>query len=331
MKQTLISVLKLLGLYNNPVVPESVKKNFLSLSEANAAILKTAVIDIFFFGKEADITRPENVEDYDAHSYGRLKNFRARHIPFLDAVVQLSGKKILEIGCGSGCSIVALAEQGATAYGIDVHEPSLSVANLRAKLYGLENKISTKKCNAADVDKEFDADTFDLVIFFASMEHMTHQERIAALKAAWKVTKKGGSVCILGTPNRLWFYDTHTSQLPFYMWLPDDLAFDYSKFSTRHHFNALSQNKYEDMKETFSRWGRGVSFHEIDLAIKPSAQIKVLADLHSFERSKKFIQRMLYKRTDEYKFKKILAAQGPAGINPGFYEYYLDIIMQKDN
>ena len=77
MKQTLISVLKLLGLYSNPVVPESVKKNFLSLSEANAAILKTAVIDIFFFGKEADITRPENVEDYDAHSYGRLKNFRA--------------------------------------------------------------------------------------------------------------------------------------------------------------------------------------------------------------------------------------------------------------
>ncbi|HLP50818.1 MAG TPA: class I SAM-dependent methyltransferase [Chitinophagales bacterium] len=323
MRHLIIKTLRVLGLYQTIKIPAHIISNFRELNETD-----TAKLNDFIRNCKADSSF--GAAEMENTLLSRLHNFRSRHMFFLDSTIGLKNKKILEIGCGTGSSSIAMAEQGAQVFGLDLDDKSLLVVQERAKLYGLEDKITVKKGNATTVDQLYESDSFDAVIFFASIEHMTYDERIDSLKAAWKVLKKGGHLCILGTPNRLWFHDPHTALLPFYFWLPDEIAFKYSKFSTREDFNQLYLRDYEKTREEFARWGRGVSFHELELAIKPVGQLKVAGDLHSFERPKTFLQRLSYKFTDEYKFKRVLAKNGPANAHPGFYEYYLDIAITKD-
>ncbi len=325
MKELVIKLLKVLGLYKLNEVPQYIKAKFLYLDKANAEKLDKGVKEYF----KTDLNAEDIEENLTSHNFGRLENFRSRHIYFLDKLIGLKGKKVLEIGCGTGSSSIALAEQEATVYGLDVDDKSLILAKERTELYGLTDKIELKKGNATEIDQIYQHDFFDIVIFFASIEHMTYDERIDSLKAAWKVLKKGGALCILGTPNRLWMFDSHTSYLPFYDWLPDELAYKYTQFSTRQYFNKLYKRDFNATREEFARWGRGVSYHELELAIKHITEIPVIGDLHSFERPKTLIQKLAYKRTDEYKYKQILANQGPKGLDMGFYEYYLDIAVRK--
>lgn len=326
MKQLIVKLLKLLGLYEISESPAYIKEKFISLNDSAKADLEKAVTKYL----SADANAEDYAHTFNSHSFGRLNNFRKRHIYFLDKMASLKGKKVLEIGCGTASSSIALAEQGAYVYGLDVDDTSLILAKERIALYKLDNQIELKLGNATELDKIYQEDYFDVVIFFASIEHMTYEERVLALAAAWKVLKKGGALCILGTPNRLWMFDSHTSMLPFYYWLPDEIAFQYTRFSQRQHFKELYKRDYQQTQEEFARWGRGVSYHELELAIKPVSELKVLGDLHSFERPKTFLQQFSYKRTDDFKYKQVLSNQGPKGLHMGFYEYYLDIAIQKN-
>jgi S-adenosylmethionine-dependent methyltransferase len=148
-------------------------------------------------------------------------------IPWLHCIRLLADMRILEIGTGAGGSIVPLAEQGAYVVGTDVNAESLAVAKDRLRIYNLEDRTEIHLANAADLQAAFTNQRFDAVIFFASLEHMTLQERWKALPAAWDLLGPGGRLVIIETPNRLWWHDSHSSDLPFYNWLPDEVAFRY--------------------------------------------------------------------------------------------------------
>jgi hypothetical protein len=62
----------------------------------------------------------------------------------------------------------------------------------------------------------------------------------------------------------------HTSWLPFFQWLPDDLAFKYSRFSPRFNFGGMYGEETAERMLHFLRRGRGVSFHEFSLTMKPA-------------------------------------------------------------
>ena len=78
--------------------------------------------------------------------------------------------------------------------------------------------------NAIDAGKTFAGRTFDIVIFFAALEHMTLDERLTAMKDTWSLLRPGGIWMVVEAPNRLWFWDGHTSMDNFYNWLPDEVA-----------------------------------------------------------------------------------------------------------
>src|SRR5947207_646218 len=84
--------------------------------------------------------------------------------------------------------------------------------------------------------------------FYASLEHLTLEERLQAMKRTWQMLSPGGLWCAIEIPNRLWYYDSHTSQLPFFMWLPDELAFAYSRFSPRESYRNLYRDCTEESK-----------------------------------------------------------------------------------
>jgi len=97
-----------------------------------------------------------------------------------------------------------------------------------------------------------------MVIFFASLEHMTHSERQRSLRAAWQLLADGGILCVIEAPNRLWLFDDHTADLPFFHWLPDEIALEYLKQTPRYQAAAFDTTS-EGAKLELSRRGRGVS------------------------------------------------------------------------
>ena len=165
----------------------------------------------------------------------------------------------MEIGCGTGSSTVALVEQGAMVTGVDIDGGALIVAKERSNAYGLEAEF--RLLNSVEIADTFGANAFDFVIFFACLEHMTIAERLISLRDAWGMLPSEGLLVIVDTPNRLWYFDNHTSRLPFFHWLPDELAFQYSRFSSRENFRELYREYNENSKEHFLRRGRGMSFH----------------------------------------------------------------------
>lgn len=269
----------------------------------------------------------------DAMLIGRLGRYRTTYIPWIDAARRLEGLKILEVGCGTGASTLALAEQGARVTAIDIDEGALQVAKDRCSAYGVTAELRLLNASAIST-----LGTADVVIFNACLEHMTVSERLQSLCDGWKALSTRGLLIILETPNRLWWADTHTSKLPMYHCLPDELAYQYSRFSPRENFREIYRDHTNvDSMTHFLRRGRGMSFHETDLAIGPS--LNVLSSLDSYLGWKaKLLRLRLDKsiaaaarrmRTDSA-CKKLLRRIYPK-MHSGWHEEYLHLIIQKEN
>jgi len=258
--------------------------------------------------------------DLRAHLIGRLQVDRYKIIPWLDAARSLTGLRILEVGCGTGSSTVALAEQGADVVGVDIDERVLVVARDRCNAYGVSAELLQR--NADSILQTFGVGRFDMIIFFASLEHMTIEERLVALRDAWAMLPQGGLLTIIETPNRLWFDDSHTSDLPFFNWLPDELAFRYSRMSPAPRFRTLYETYDENSKLSFLRDGRGMSYHEIDLAIGPAEDLQVVSCCRSFDPAKVFV-------SDVGRAYQAILKRIRPNLHEGFFEEYLDLIIRK--
>jgi 2-polyprenyl-3-methyl-5-hydroxy-6-metoxy-1,4-benzoquinol methylase len=265
--------------------------------------------------------------DLQDHLYRSLNNFRKTLIPWLSAATHLRGSKILEIGCGTGSSTVALAEQGADVTGVDILESSIRVAQDRCSVHGLRAEFCC--ANATGLHTIFTGRQFDLIIFVAALEHMPHEERMIAMRKTWEMLSPGSLWCVVDTPNRLWYFDDHTSLLPFYHWLPDDLAFKYSRYSPREGFCDLYRELNEEARLDFFRRGRGLSFHEFELTMKPAKDLNVVSSLSGYLRNQNLLRHIVLTPRQERHFESFLKQVGPR-IHPGFYRRSLNLIIRKE-
>ena len=115
---------------------------------------------------------------------------------FIDGLVGLQGKRILDIGCGGGILSEAMAEKGADVTGVDLGDKALKVA----KLHQLESgsKVDYRLISAEDLAKEQPA-SFDVVTCMEMLEHVPDPEAI--VRACAQLVKPGGSV-FFSTINR---------------------------------------------------------------------------------------------------------------------------------
>jgi S-adenosylmethionine-dependent methyltransferase len=248
-------------------------------------------------------------------------------VPWLDEVRPLQGTSILEIGCGTGASTVALAEQGAEVSAVDVDASSLVVASERCRSYGLD--VGFTHANATEVHQLFAGRHFDYIIFYAVLEHMTTEERLSAMRATWQMLSAGGLWCVIETPNRLWYYDSHTSLLPFHMWLPDELAFEYSRFSPRDNYRELYREYTDEAKLHFLRRGRGVSFHEFELAMKPVGELRIKSSLHETNKRSWPIRLLKRRLSNDQRYISLLRRIAP-DLHEGFLQSFLYLSIEKD-
>lgn len=271
---------------------------------------------------ESDLGR----KDMADHLSTRLDEFRTRVIPWLNDAQPLRNARILEIGCGTGSSTVALAEQGAVVTAIDIDESSLAVARERCSIYGLNADFH--QLNAAQTAELFAGRDFDFIIFFAALEHMTHAERIAAMRGTWNLLGQGRLWVVIETPNRLWHFDEHTSLLPFFMWLPDDLALAYAKKSPREAFAHAYSNPTDADMMSLLRHGRGVSYHEFELAFQPANNLNVISSLESYLSGRSLARRVKNRMNGRARYSAMIHSHCPQ-LHPGFFEAWLDLIIRK--
>ena len=314
-------------IFNSPV-PRHIRANFRAIDTLKVNLIEQSLRNNYFarFPREY-LSTDWGKNDLKNHLSRRLDTDRKVIIPWLDKARSLRDSSILEIGCGTGSSTVALAEQGAKVTAIDIDESSLLVAGERCRAYGLD--VSFAHANATEVNELFTGRHFDFIIFYAALEHMTIAERLSAMRATWKMLSAGELWCVIETPNRLWYHDVHTSFLPFHMWLPDELAFEYSRFSPRNNYRELYREYSDEAKLHFLRRGRGVSFHEFELTMKPVRELRIKSSLNGPNFESRLWRLLKWRFSVEHRYISLLRRIAPE-LHQGFLQSFLYLIIEKD-
>ena len=208
------------------------------------------------------------------HLRGRFDICRKWLIPWLKSCVDLRSTDIVEIGCGTGSTTAALALESRSVDGYDIVAASTDAARRRAEIMGLTNvrfRQHAPERLPAEVAAAHPPGSVGMVVCFAVLEHARHQERLDLLRLMWDLLAPGGLLVIGGTPNRLSYWDFHTSWMHFFDSLPHDIAIDYLSRSPRKGIAesmARARTKSRDAaEECLVRAGRGVSYHEFELAL----------------------------------------------------------------
>jgi len=113
-----------------------------------------------------------------------------------DLAGPLSGKKILDVGCGGGILAESMAREGADVTGIDLADKPLMVA----RLHGLESgvKVDYQQISAEDLARQKPAH-YDIVTCMEMLEHVPDPASI--VQACASMVKPGGQV-FFSTLNR---------------------------------------------------------------------------------------------------------------------------------
>jgi 2-polyprenyl-3-methyl-5-hydroxy-6-metoxy-1,4-benzoquinol methylase len=82
----------------------------------------------------------------------------------------LTGRRVLELGCGLGVYTVMLARRGAHVTAIDVSLESIALTSDRARANGVADRVDARQMGAEVL--QFDAYCFDLVVGFGILHHV---------------------------------------------------------------------------------------------------------------------------------------------------------------
>jgi len=154
--------------------------------------------------------QPMNADPAELEKFSQLAHrwwdptseFRPLHeinplrLEWIDRIAQLSGKTLLDVGCGGGILAEAAARKGAQVTGIDLSERALKVAQLHL----LESRLPVAyELASPERYAEAHAGRFDVVTCMEMLEHVPDPGRTVA--ACARLLKPGGQA-FFSTINR---------------------------------------------------------------------------------------------------------------------------------
>ncbi len=110
---------------------------------------------------------------------------KIRHV--FSLLGSLSGKRILDIGCGGGFFVEEARKRNAEVVGVDYSEAAITFAHDRFP------KCDTRVADAYTLSS-FEQNQFDIVMLIDVIEHISDQERV--IKEVSRILKCGGCVLI---------------------------------------------------------------------------------------------------------------------------------------
>ena len=124
------------------------------------------------------------------------------HIPLFAEFPRWRGKRVLEIGCGIGTDTINFARHGAHVAAIDLSSESLSIAQKRAEVCGLEDRIRFYQANSENLSSVVPVVPFDLIYSFGVIHHSPRPDRIVEQMRSY--TKPGSTIKIMVYNRRSW-------------------------------------------------------------------------------------------------------------------------------
>jgi len=109
-------------------------------------------------------------------------------------VEDITGRKLLDAGCGTGWFSKLSCERGAIVTSMDLGE------NLLAQV---ASKCSSNRVLGSILEMPFNDNEYDIVISSEVIEHTP--DPFKAIQELFRVTKPGG-ILVLTTPNKIWYF-----------------------------------------------------------------------------------------------------------------------------
>jgi len=125
-----------------------------------------------------------------------LHEINPLRLDYIDGLVGLNGKRVLDVGCGGGILSESMSVKGAAVTGIDLGEKALKVAQLHSLETGVkvDYHLIAVETLAAEAPE-----SYDVVTCMEMLEHVP--DPAAVVSACSKLVKPGGSL-FFSTINR---------------------------------------------------------------------------------------------------------------------------------
>ncbi|RNI29729.1 TIGR04290 family methyltransferase [Rufibacter immobilis] len=114
---------------------------------------------------------PDGTQTAPNHTLGDFPAFKWQQIESY-IPQDLSGWRVLDVGCNAGFYTVELAKRGATVLGIDVDPHYLKQAQWVAQQFGLEDKVEFRQIQVYDVAHL--QEKFDLIWYMGVLYHLRY-------------------------------------------------------------------------------------------------------------------------------------------------------------
>jgi 2-polyprenyl-3-methyl-5-hydroxy-6-metoxy-1,4-benzoquinol methylase len=130
------------------------------------------------------------------------KYFVEPHIPAFAEFDRWRGKRVLEVGCGIGTDSVNFARAGAHLTAVDLSTESLRIAQQRAEVMGVADRIQFVHANAEELSSAVSGPPYDLIYSFGVIHHTPRPER--ALEQMRALAAPGGTLKLMIYHRRSW-------------------------------------------------------------------------------------------------------------------------------
>jgi ubiquinone/menaquinone biosynthesis C-methylase UbiE len=125
------------------------------------------------------------------------------HIPAFAEFERWSGQRVLEVGCGIGTDAINFARAGAKLTAVDLSGESLRIAQERAEVMGVADRIRFVQADAERLTSAVAGEEpYDLVYSFGVVHHTPHPER--ALAEIRRLVAPGGTLKLMVYHRRSW-------------------------------------------------------------------------------------------------------------------------------